>query len=129
MATISNASLRIVSNPQTKTSQCTISCRVGFTQYEFNEMPQGLRFALHASLWGDDLPPINPDDFLFSYASIIYPDASPGRVENATFTATVGTSLLDEDFGRDEVFGQLTLKNLYTGNVVKAKTNVVKREF
>lgn len=45
------------------------------------------------------------------------------------FDVTVGVSLLDEDYGTDEVYGLLTLKNLNTGNTIKAKTNVIKRKF
>ena len=41
----------------------------------------------------------------------------------------MGTNLLNEDFGTDEVYGRLRLNNLYTRNVVTAKTNVIKRNF
>lgn len=132
MATITNAKLEIGSNTSTGTSSCVVTCRVSFTKYELNEMKEGLKFALHCALWGEDNGPsawINPDDFIFSYASKHFPDASPTNPEMATFTATLGTSLLNEDFGTDEVYGRLRLKNLYTGNVVSAKTNVVKRSF
>lgn len=127
MATITNAKLEVGSNAATGTSNCVVTCRVSFTKYELNEMKEGLKFALHCTLWGEDS--ITPDDFIFSYASKHYPDASPSNPELATFTATLGTNLLNEDFGTDEVFGRLRLKNLYTGNVVNAKTNVVKRSF
>ena len=42
---------------------------------------------------------------------------------------TVGTDLLNEDSGTDEVFAQLTLKNLYTGNKTPKKSNVITRKF
>lgn len=132
MATITNAKLEIGSSPTAGTSNCVVTCRVSFTKYELNEMKEGLKFALHCNLWGEDLGPgnwLNPDDFIFSYASKHFPDATPANPEMVTFTATLGTSLLNEDFGTDEVYGRLRLKNLYTGNVVTAKTNVIKRNF
>jgi hypothetical protein len=132
MATITSAKLEIGSNASTGTSNCVVTCRVTFTKYEQNEMKEGLKFALHCALWGEDNglgALINPDDFIFSYASKHYPDATPSSPEVATFTATLGTNLLNEDFGTDEVYGRLRLKNLYTGNVVTAKTNVIKRSF
>jgi hypothetical protein len=129
MATLTNATLRITVNAAAKTAQCVATCRVHFTAFELNQMAQGLRFVLHSSLWGEDGTFLNPDDFLFSYASQNFPDSSPSAIETATFNATVGLSLLNEDWGTDEVYALLTLKNLYTNNTIKAKTNVVKRDF
>jgi hypothetical protein len=95
-----------------------------------NEMKEGLKFVLHCSLWGEDLGMwLNPDDFLFSYSSKVFPDATPTAREKVTFDVTVGVSLLDEDWGTDEVYGLLTLHNLYTGAKIKRKTNVVVRSF
>lgn len=130
MASITNATLHIESNAATGTSNCTVACKVYFTPYEQREMKEGLRFVLHSTLWGEDLGNwLNPDDYIFSYGSKYFPDASPSSPESVTFAATLGTNLLNEDFGTDEVFGKLTLRNLYTGNKVSAKTNVVKRKF
>jgi hypothetical protein len=130
MATLTNANLAIGVNSATKTARCVVTAKVFFTKYEMEEMKQGLKFILHCSLWGEDLGNwLNPDDFLISYASKWFPDLSPTSPESVTFDITVGVSLLDEDWGTDEVYGLLTLKNLYTGNKVKAKTNVVKRHF
>ena len=132
MATITSAKLEVGNNSSTGTSNCIVTCRVTFTKYEQNEMKEGLKFALHCALWGEDNGPnalINPDDFIFSYASKHFPDATPSSPEMVTFNATLGTSLLNEDFGTDEVYGRLRLKNLYTGKIVSAKTNVIKRHF
>lgn len=130
MATITNAVLTISTNSATKTAKCIVSCKVFFTVYEKNQMKEGLKFSLNCSLWGEDLGNwLNPDDFLFSYSTKFFPDATPTSPELVTLEATIGTSLLDEDFGTDEVYGLLTLKNLYTGVTIKKKTNVISRNF
>ena len=130
MASIVNAKLAIKTDLSTQTSRCVTTCRIIFTSYEVQQIKEGLKFSLNANLWGEDLGNwLNPDDFIFSYATKIFPDATPTAIEDVTFEAVLGNSLLNEDWGTDEVYAQLTLKNLYTGNKVKAKTNVIKREF
>ncbi len=130
MSTITNANLAISVDNAKKTARCVITAKVFFTRYEMKEMEQGLRFVLHCSLWGEDLGMwLNPDDFLYSYGSKYFPDATPTSPESVTFDVIVGVDLLNEDWGTDEVYGLLTLKNLYTGNKVKVRTNVVKRKF
>jgi len=130
MATLVNPRLNITVDNAKKTARCVVTCEVLFTAYEMNEMKEGLRFILHCSLWGEDLGMwLNPDDFLFSYGSKVFPDATPTAREKVAFDVTVGVSLLDEDWGTDEVYGLLTLRNLYTNATVKRKTNVVVRSF
>lgn len=130
MASVVNPRLNITVDSAKKTARCVVTCEVVFTAYEMNEMKEGLKFVLHCSLWGEDLGMwLNPDDFLYSYGSKIFPDATPALREKVTFDVTVGVSLLDEDWGTDEVYGLLTLHNLYTGAKVKRKTNVVVRNF
>lgn len=130
MATITNANLAISVDSAKKTARCVVTCRLFFSSYEMNEMKEGLRFVLHCSLWGEDLGWwLDPDDFLYSYGSRFFPDATPASPESVTFDVTVGVSLLDEDSGTDEVYGLLKLQNLYTAVTVRAKTNVVKRKF
>lgn len=130
MATITNANLVITVDSVKKTARCVVTAKVFFTPYERREMEQGLKFVLHCTLWGEDLGMwLNPDDYLYGYGSKHFPDATPTSPEMVNFDVTVGLGLLDEDWGTDEVYGLLKLKNLYTGNVIKAKTNVVKRKF
>jgi hypothetical protein len=130
MATITNAHLAISVDSHKKTARCVVTAKVFFTAYEMREMKEGLKYVLHCSLWGEDLGNwLNPDDYLYGYGSKHFPDTSPTTSENVTFDVTVGVGLLDEDWGTDEVYGLLTLRNLYTGNKVKAKTNVIKRKF
>lgn len=104
-----------------------------FTAYEMNEMREGLKFILDCSLWDADRSVgewwRGGDDHLYSYGSRIFPDASPSASESVTFDVTVGASLLDDESGTDEIFGRLRLRNYYTGAIVTAKTNIVKRKF
>jgi len=88
-------------------------------------------FKLRGELWGDDSGLVSsPPDHLFTYTDVFYfPDATPNATESRTFDVTVGTSLLDEDLGTDEIFGRLKLSNLYTGTEVLARTNVVSGRF
>jgi hypothetical protein len=132
MATLVAANLSINVNAAEKTARCIVTCKAVFTPFELKEMKEGLKFVMHCNLWGEDLGIgnwLNPDDFIFSYGSKFFPDATPTASETATFDATLGTSLLDEDWGTDEVYGLVTLRNLYTNNTVKRKTNVIVRNF
>lgn len=126
MAALSVADLSIANIPQTKTARCTAKVKVTFTSYELEEMKQGLHFRLDCSLYGDD--PIW-DDHLYHYASKFFPDASPVNPENPVFDVVLGTSLLDEDLGRDEIYAKFRLRNLYTGRQVAAKSNTIRRSF
>jgi hypothetical protein len=125
---ISNANLNITVDSARSTARCVVTCRVYFTSYERREMAEGLRFVLYCSLWGQDLGWwLNPDDYLYSYASTYF--SEPDSPQGASFEATLGLSLLNEDWGTDEVYGKLTLRNLYNDRRVTAKTNVVRRKF
>ena len=132
MALLAAANLAINVSGATKTARCIVTCRAMFTAFELKEMQEGLKFVMHCNLWGEDLGIgnwLDPDDFIFSYASKFFPDANPTASETATFDATLGTSLLDEDWGTDEVYGLVMLKNLFTNVTIKRKTNVIVRAF
>jgi hypothetical protein len=128
MATLTTTNLSIASDAERKTSHCVVTCKVGFTSFELNDMKNGLRFKLDCTLWGDDSGLNGADDSLYTYGSQFF-DASSTASETATFDVTVGTDLLNEDSGTDEVFAQLTLKNLYTSKKVPKKSNVITRRF
>jgi hypothetical protein len=128
MATLTTTNLSITSDAEKKTSHCVVTCKVGFTSFELNDMKNGLRFKLDCTLWGDDSGLNGADDSLYTYGSQFF-DASSKASETATFDVTVGTDLLNEDSGTDEVFAQLTLKNLYTSKKVPKKSNVITRRF
>ena len=69
------------------------------------------------------------DDSLFTYGSQFFPDVSSTASETPTFDVTLGTSLLNEDSGTDDVFAKLTLKNLYTNQKVTKNSNTIERRF
>ena len=132
MASLSNAKLQIqVDLPQNK-AKVAVSCNVNFTPLEMFLMQHGLKFRLGCQIWGEDNGQgawIDPDDHLFNYASIFFPDATPKSTELATFNTTVPISVLQEDSGTDEIYGQLILRNLQTLVDVRKKTNVVTHQF
>ena len=94
----------------TKTAKCEVSCKVYFTAYEIREMREGLNFRTGCSLWEEDV--ITHDDYLYSYGSKFFPDASSASPESATFSVVLGLSLLNQEWGRDEIYARLELKNL-----------------
>lgn len=136
MATITNRNLAITHDHTKKTARCVVTCRVNFTTYEMNEMKKGLRFKLKCVLWGKESwePFEGGDDYLYTYSPPKYfPDPTPTATESVTFDVTLGEGVLDEDgfWGGyvDEVYGKLTLTNLYTLVQVTRSTNVVEHSF
>ncbi len=129
MATLTNANLTITSDDEKKTSRCVVTCKAVFTPFELNDMKSGLRFKLDCTLWGEDSGLNGADDSLYTYGSQFFPDASSTASKSVTFDVTLGTSVLNEDSGTDEVYAKLWLKNLYTGNAVPKKSNVITRKF
>ncbi len=132
MATIANAKLAISVNLPTGTAKVLVTCDVRFSQLEIFLMKNGLRFRLNCQVWGEDNGQgawVDPDDHLFNYASVFFPDATPTSVEKATFETTVSLRVLQEDSGTDEIYGQLILRNLENGSSVRRKTNTVVHQF
>ena len=130
MASITNANLQITHNHAAKTGRVLVTCKVHFTQYEINQMKEGLKFKLICQLWGEDSGLTGADDFLYTIpAAKYFPDSTPSATENVAFEATVGEGLLNEDIGTDEVYAKLKLTNLYTLIGVNKNTNVVSHNF
>ena len=126
MASISNAQLVITRDRPKKLSKVKVTCNVHFSQLELCMMtacPDGRLFRLRCSLWGED---ILFDDNLFTMANVnFYPDATPSALESAIFEVTLGDGVLNEDFGRDEIYGKLVLTNISSNTSVVKKTNTV----
>lgn len=126
MATLTSASIGIGPDPtNVNRSIVKVACKIVFSAYEMSQMKIGLKFRLDCKLWGEDLGQgnwLNADDFIFSYASKIYPDATPTATESAVFEASLPNSWLDEDWGTDEVYGDILLTNLYTNVGVRRRT-------
>lgn len=132
MPTITNSKIAIALDLPGNKAKVTVTAQVRFSTFELFLMKNGLRFSLGCNVWGEDMGQgnwLNADDFIFSYATKFFPDSTPTAVEPVKFEATVNRSILDEDLGTDEIYGQLTLKNLHDNAMVKAKTNVVTHSF
>ena len=130
MASISNPTLTISHDHTKKTAHAMVKAKINFTQFELNQMKQGLQFKLKCQLWGADSGLTGDDDFLFTYANAkFYPDATPAITEDAVFDVTLGEGVLDEDLGTDEIYGKLILTNLFTLIQVKKNTNEVSHSF
>lgn len=129
MAKVTDTHLTITSDERKETSHCVVTCKVNFTSFELSEMKEGLRFKLDCQLWGDDSGLNGADNSLFTYSTQFFPDASPAATETATFDATLGTSVLNEDVGSDEIYAKAVLTNTYTGQVRSGKSNVISRKF
>jgi len=135
MATIANARLTINLSLPANQADVVVECVVRFTQLEMFLMQNGLRFRLDCKVWGEDLGQgnwLDADDFLFTYDSKFFPDASPTQVENVTgqnaFRRRMNKNVINEDSGTDEIYGELTLTNLENNNKVKLKTNVIHQQ-
>jgi hypothetical protein len=133
MATITDANLTITHGHTKKLARAVVRCKVNFTALELCQMKtcaQARLFKLKCQLWGADSGLTGADDHLFTYTNVFfYPDATPNGSEAATFEVTLGEGVLDEDIGRDEVYGRLQLTNLYTLGVVNKNTNEVSHRF
>ena len=130
MASLSNATLTLNRDAAKKTVRAVARCRITYTQFELNQMQQGLQFRMRAKLMGADSGLFGGDDDLFTYTPAkFYPDATPTSVETATFEVTLGDEVLDEDLGRDEIFARFELTNLFTLNVVRRNSPEVSGSF
>lgn len=132
MATIISPKLAIEVGLPGGKSKVEVKCQLKFSPFEMFSMSHGVRFRLECKLWGADAWP-NPDDSLYSFTRKMYPDTTPSATENVIFTATIPSSVLNEDdsiFDRtDEVYAALTLTNLETGVKITTKSNEIVHHF
>lgn len=132
MVLILNRTLTVGPAEERKKYKVTVECDLHFNNLEICQMracggdiPV---FQLRCSLWG--LDPLF-DDHLFDFIEVKnYPEGSPVPDVHAIFETTASGSALNEDWGTDEVFGRLRLKNLlmFTG-YLERDTNTVERHF
>lgn len=134
MATIRDAKLVITRKKAERTARPVVTCKVYFSPFELCLMKacrESKMFKLKCELWGADSP--DADDHLYTYGSIYYfPDPSPTTAESRQFDVTVGWGVLDEDSWprpKDEIYGKLTLYNLFNGAKSIKNTNTVKQYF
>lgn len=144
MANLTTPNLQIIRDNSKQTARIIVAGSALFTEYEMSQMKLGLKFRMECRIIGDDASPGSNDKFtdiftgdffdrannvLFVFNPKTYPDGSPSSTEKYSFEATVGQSLLNEDKGGDEIVARVTLINLYTGNRVERRTNLVKGDF
>jgi len=133
MATITNATLSLTHDHSKKTVRAVVRCNVNFTALELCHMktcPGSRLFKLKCQLWGADSGLTGADDFLYTYPTVFFfSDPTPTASESRTFDVLLGEGVLDEDWGQDEVYGKLTLTNLFTLIRVTKKTNTVQHSF
>ena len=129
MATLSKPSLSINHDHNKKVGKVVVTGKITFSEFEMNQMKEGLKFKLKCALWGDDSGLTGADDLLYTLSSKYLPDASPTAVENYKFEVTLGEGVLDEDWGTDEVFAKVKLVNLYTLVAITQNSNIVSHSF
>lgn len=107
MASLSNPKLEITLVAGTSNVKVEASVIVGFNLFELNQINLGLRGRLHCELWGEDGTVFNGgDDDLVSFGTRTL--ATSGL---QTFSATLPSSMLDEDIGADEIYALFTLSS------------------
>jgi len=143
MATITDAKLVVTHDHEKKLVRPVVTCKVHFTDLEQCLMKTCARtrlFKLKCELWGEDSGLTGSDDKLWTYTPVkYYPDPTPTATESVTFVVmpdppgVLGEGVLDEDgfLGGyvDEVYGKLTLTNLFSLVRITKKTNVVSHRF
>jgi hypothetical protein len=114
MAGLANPVLTLTRDSATKTVRAVATCRILFNRFELSAMEQGMQFRFRAKLFGADA--LTQDDDLYTFApSKIYPDATPGSIEEARFEETLGEEVLDESvILTDRIYAKFELTNLST---------------
>lgn len=133
MADITDRVLTIRHDHAKNTAHVVVKCKVRFTGLELCLMkscPEQRMFYLKCQLWGADSGLTGADDFLYTFSNVFnLPDPTPTSPEDRTFDVVVGQSLLDEDWGVDEVYAKLILRNLLSMVEIKRNTNTVSHSF
>ncbi|NJO62392.1 MAG: hypothetical protein HC836_30455 [Richelia sp. RM2_1_2] len=149
MAYINRRSLQINPDTTTRVVRCVMEGDIIFTDYELNEIGEGLEFTLVCELWGADQilieqPDLYPDpilrrspshdDFLLRVGSMrINRSMVSGNPVPFRFERSVSFDVLNEDRGTregsytisetDEIYAKLTLTNTYTRIQTQGSTN------
>jgi hypothetical protein len=112
MAGMAVPELTLTRDRAAKTVHAVATCRILFNKIELSEMERDLQFTLRAKLFGADV--LTKDDDLFTFTPYkIYPDATPGGVEEARFEETLAEAVLDESIVlTDRIYARFELTNL-----------------
>ena len=129
MATIQNVVLSLKRDKDRNLVNVKVTGKISFTKLEqciMKTCKDSPLFKLKCKLFGDDAWLTGADDDLYTFPNVkVYSDGSPAPVENFEFETVVGGSLLDEDFGKDEIYAKVKLYNLLAGTVAAKNSNVV----
>ena len=132
MVYITDATLTISHDHTKKTARPIARAKINFSPIEFCMMKncqETKLYRVNCQLWGSDPWP-NPDDYRYTYNQVFYlPDQSPNASESVTFDNTVGQGVLNEDWGRDEIYAKIIAYNLFTFGRSDRNTNTVKHHF
>lgn len=105
MASLSNPKLVITIVAGSINVTIKASVDVTFSAFEQELIKLGLRGRLHCELWGEDGTVFNGgDDDLVSFTTRTIANSGV-----QTFSATLPSSVLDEDLGGDEIYALFTL--------------------
>jgi hypothetical protein len=129
MANVWSAHLAISHDHVKKLAAVTVRVKLAFTTYELKQMKDGLQFKCKCELWGADSGFNGADDKLYVLSPKYFPDASPSGTEEISFQVTLGEGVLDEDWGRDEVYAHVVLQNLFTQTKSSKNSNTVEHRF
>ena len=133
MALITDVKLSIKHDHHKNLAHVQVSCKIAFTTLELCLMKSCTKtkmFKLKCKLWGEDGWFTGADDFLYTMPVVFFfPDSTPTANESKTFQVTVGEGLLDEDWGRDEVYARVYLSNYLSQTTISRKSNVVSHRF
>jgi hypothetical protein len=109
MATLSNPNFQVdILTGMPNSYRVTGTVNVQLSQFDRNQIRDGLRLELQSKLWGDDGGLAGADDLLYSFPSRNI--TAPGTY---TFSAIVPRSVLNEDSSifdnRDEIYNRFSL--------------------
>jgi hypothetical protein len=138
MPTITDRNLDIVLGLPANRVRVTVTCNVNFTETQRNRMRDGLvRYRLKCKLWEADNGQnalIDADNVLFRFGEQhTFPlpewNGNPPATYSATFREDKSQNDLDDE-GTEEIYGELTLRNLDENESPKKKrTNEVHHNF
>jgi hypothetical protein len=103
-------------------SEMTVTYKVSFNHFERITTENRMRFREYIELWGDDWGLTGSDDYLYrAPASVI-------NSQSSTLTRTrkfnVSNEILDEDWGKDEVFAKVRIIPLLASGDVEKSNNI-----
>jgi len=102
-------------------SEMTVTYKVAFNHFERITAQGNVRFREYIELWGDDSGLTGVDDHLYRAPTSVF-DSRPS-VLTRTRKFKVSDDILDEDWGKDEVYAKVRIVPIIpSGDVEKSNT-------